>query len=119
ASAGGTSMARRALGRRAVLGARLTLNLVQRQKAELMRRLSRAVNHDALTGVLSRRALGQRFQEALARCRAEGASAAALLLDQDRVKTVNDRYGHAVGDEVLVRVARAGSEPLRSQDPLG
>jgi len=119
ASEGGTSIASLALGLLAVVGAPLTLNLVQRQNAELMQRLSRAVNHDALTGVLSRRALGQRFQEALARCRAEGASAAALVLDLDRFKTVNDRYGHAVGDEVLVRFARAVSEPLRSEDLLG
>src|SRR5690606_39249553 len=113
ASEGGTRLASLALGLLAVVGAPLTLNLAQRQNAELMQRLSRAVNHDALTGVLSRRALGQRFQEALARCRAEGASAAALVLDLDRFKTVNDRYGHAVGDEVLVRFARAVSEPLR------
>jgi len=65
--------------------------------------LARQVNLDALTGVGNRRALA-RFLDDL---RVAADSAIALILvDLDDFKDVNDRYGHAVGDAVLTRVAR-------------
>ncbi len=57
--------------------------------------------HDALTGLLNRRS----FRDAMA-ARAPGPGHCFVLLDIDHFKTINDRLGHAAGDEVLVAVAR-------------
>jgi diguanylate cyclase (GGDEF)-like protein len=57
--------------------------------------------HDALTGLLNRRS----FRDAMA-ARAPGPGRCFVLLDIDHFKTINDRLGHAAGDEVLVEVAR-------------
>jgi diguanylate cyclase (GGDEF)-like protein len=57
--------------------------------------------HDALTGLLNRRS----FRDAMA-ARAPGPARCFVLLDIDHFKTINDRLGHAAGDEVLVEVAR-------------
>ena len=57
--------------------------------------------HDALTGLLNRRS----FRDAMA-ARAPGPGRCFVLLDIDHFKTINDRLGHAAGDDVLVEVAR-------------
>jgi len=62
--------------------------------------------HDDLTGLGNRRYLAQKFEE-LARARAEtGGEIAALHIDLDRFKAINDTMGHAAGDEVLLAIAR-------------
>ena len=58
--------------------------------------------HDDLTGLLNRAGL----QHAVADLSAAGDPAVVLLIDLDRFKDVNDRYGHAAGDALLVAVAR-------------
>ncbi len=60
---------------------------------------------DPLTGILNRRGGGQHLDEVLAQ--GSGTRAAALLLDIDRFKGINDTHGHALRDEVLTEVARA------------
>ncbi|KQT53097.1 diguanylate cyclase [Aureimonas sp. Leaf454] len=65
------------------------------------RELSHLAFHDALTGLGNRRAFGQRLAQAFA----SGASVHLLVLDLDRFKIVNDTYGHAVGDQLLVQAA--------------
>ena len=72
---------------------------VARRQAQVLERLA---EHDPLTGLLNRRAIEPRFAEL---CNA-GFSTFALI-DLDHFKSVNDQYGHAVGDEVLRAVATA------------
>lgn len=74
---------------------------------------------DTLTGLLNRRAILQRIEEEMERHRRTGASLGCILLDVDFFKQVNDRYGHAAGDEVLCRVARHLRQALRPYDALG
>ncbi|GAB4065929.1 GGDEF domain-containing protein [Ancylobacter sonchi] len=75
-------------------------------------RLAQAHKHDAmtdpLTGLLNRRALFD-MVEAMAM----GSEMAVIVFDLDRFKVVNDTYGHAVGDRVLVHFARALRQHLR------
>jgi diguanylate cyclase (GGDEF)-like protein len=71
---------------------------------------------DALTGLLNRRAAEVRLDEELARARRHNEGYALALLDLDNFKAVNDRYGHAVGDEALRAVARRIEAGLREDD---
>jgi diguanylate cyclase (GGDEF)-like protein len=72
-----------------------------RRLRELNEELAFHSTHDALTGLLNRRS----FRDAMA-ARTPGGSHCFVLLDIDHFKAINDRLGHAAGDEVLVEVAR-------------
>ena len=71
---------------------------------------------DPLTGLPNRRAAEERLQKEKARTPRDGRGFALALVDLDHFKTVNDRYGHAVGDEVLKAVARRFEAGLREGD---
>ena len=67
----------------------------------LQHNLESQANRDPLTGLFNRRYLESTTERELARGRREGIPVTLLLLDLDHFKSINDRYGHAVGDEVL------------------
>jgi diguanylate cyclase (GGDEF)-like protein len=71
---------------------------------------------DPLTRLGNRREVDDRWPALLASCRAGGQPLAVAMLDLDRFKQVNDRFGHAIGDEVLVTLARLLRENTRSVD---
>ncbi len=75
--------------------------------------------HDALTGVLSRRAILETLERELSRARRSRTSVAVALCDVDHFKLVNDRYGHQAGDSVLVEIARRMTSALRDSDVVG
>jgi GGDEF domain-containing protein len=56
---------------------------------------------DALTGLPNRASLDERFEEAVARCRDDGASLAVLVVALDGFSKVNELFGHRVGDDLL------------------
>lgn len=74
---------------------------------------------DALTGVLSRRAILESLDEEVERARRHGHSLTCLMLDLDRFKKLNDTHGHQFGDEALHRVAQVVSRLCRTSDHLG
>jgi diguanylate cyclase (GGDEF)-like protein/PAS domain S-box-containing protein len=74
--------------------------------------------HDTLTGLVNRWQFGQQLEQSLAESARSGHGGALLLLDLDDFKAVNDGYGHAAGDQVLVEVARRLKGGLRSGDML-
>ncbi|MEK9776151.1 MAG: EAL domain-containing protein, partial [Quisquiliibacterium sp.] len=83
---------------------------LQRQAAE--RRLLHQSLHDALTDLPNRMYLARQLDQRLAR----DEPAALLYIDLDRYKIINDTLGHAVGDQVLVEVARRMKEMIRPED---
>ena len=78
--------------------------------------LELAAMYDTLTGLSSRHALMEHLHRTLARAEKDGTRVGLLYVDLDRFKAVNDHYGHAAGDAVLVAVARAIQACLRKTD---
>ena len=74
---------------------------------------------DPLTGALNRRSLTDRAQAELGRAHRYGRPSTVLLIDADRFKSINDRFGHAGGDAVLKAFAEAVGACLRPSDLLG
>lgn len=74
--------------------------------------------HDSLTGLGNRTLMLERLEHARARGRRSGKASAVFFLDLDRFKTVNDTYGHHVGDELLIAVADRLTSALRPGDSV-
>jgi len=90
-------------------------------RTDLMEASQRAVHtslHDTLTGLPNRTLLIQRLDHAMLRSRRSRNMLAVLFVDLDRFKTVNDCYGHHVGDELLSAVADRLTNLLRPGDTL-
>ncbi len=104
-----------ALGAIIVFGALLA---VRRQRV-LLRRIERLADVDALTGVLNRRKLLETGQRTINRCLRDGRPCALVMVDIDRFKDINDRHGHAAGDEALRAVSGALRLALRPEDLIG
>ncbi len=73
-------------------------------------------DHDSLTRLLNRRAFVDRLEGEVARAGRYGRSFGLVIADIDRFKRLNDRYGHAPGDEALVVFANVLAEALRKPD---
>jgi diguanylate cyclase (GGDEF)-like protein len=89
------------------------------ENARLHRIVERQALLDSLTGLANRRSIEEALRSELARAARFGTPAALVLADIDDFKRVNDRYGHAVGDEVLREFADALRETLRESDTAG
>jgi len=74
--------------------------------------------HDSLTELLNRRELVTRISGVLGRTPRTGINVGVLFIDLDGLKPVNDTYGHAIGDAVIVNVARRIHDQVRSNDVL-
>lgn len=77
--------------------------------------LHEQVREDPLTGLLNRAALDQAGGELLDRLRCQGGALAAVFVDVDDFKTVNDRFGHARGDELLQQLAQRMRQVLGAE----
>lgn len=89
--------------------------VVMHQQALALRRASMT---DVLTGWLNRRALIDIAAREFARCRRSGRAMYVIVFDIDHFKAVNDRHGHAVGDEALSHVTVLATGVLRGCDAL-
>ena len=88
--------------------------IVLRQSEELALK----ANTDQLTGVVSRRHFTELAAREIHRARRHGIPVGLMLLDVDHFKEINDRHGHAVGDQALVAVAETCRNSLRDIDIL-
>ena len=75
--------------------------------------------HDALTGLPNRALIMDRIEQLLARSRRQGTSGAAMFVDLDEFKNVNDTLGHGMGDRLLVAVSARLQSALRDADTIG
>ncbi|MFM0229854.1 diguanylate cyclase [Paraburkholderia sediminicola] len=87
---------------------------LERERDALLQRLGRLAETDHLTGLLNRRV----FDSDCARALSEDRKIAVLLCDIDFFKQINDRFGHATGDQVLLRMAQRLESGLRASDAL-
>ncbi|WP_229452014.1 putative bifunctional diguanylate cyclase/phosphodiesterase [Massilia niastensis] len=80
--------------------------------------LEHEVNHDALTGLANRNLLWDRLGNALHLAHRHHSMVAAVLVDLDNFKAINDTFGHAAGDVVLKVVARRLQSAVRDSDTV-
>ena len=81
--------------------------------------LERLATTDHLTGMQNRRAYLEASDKELRRSRRTGQPLALLMIDADNFKTINDSYGHPIGDEVLRRIGATCKLALRDEDVCG
>jgi diguanylate cyclase (GGDEF)-like protein/PAS domain S-box-containing protein len=101
----------------ALIGRVLCVQDITAQR-QLEEELRQAALYDPLTHLPNRRLLRDRVEHALVMRARRYTGVAALFVDLDGFKLVNDNFGHAVGDEVLVEVARRLGERVRRCDTL-
>lgn len=92
---------------------------LQTQNADLARQqklLEKLAQHDALTGLLNRRAFEVQADQALMRVQRDGSKLCALMLDLDFFKRVNDKHGHLAGDAVIRFMATVLQDGVRATD---
>lgn len=85
---------------------------------EQQRQLEHLAHFDALTGLPNRVLLADRLQSAMARTQRPNNQLAVAYIDLDGFKSVNDTYGHDVGDDLLVALAERMQGSLRDMDTL-
>lgn len=85
------------------------------QAAELIRYMA---NHDSLTNLPNRNFCNKRLPQAISLAKRQGRIVCLLFIDLDRFKPINDTYGHAVGDKVLLQVAERLKKMLRASDSV-
>jgi len=88
---------------------------VQEQNKELTYLATR----DALTGCLNRRAFTDSFKQLFDASKDDGSELSCIMVDLDHFKAVNDNFGHAVGDEVIIMLAEVLKASTRKEDLVG
>ena len=101
---------------------RRALGKLERSQREIKRQnqeLHVLATRDPLTGVLNRRSFFQGFDSLFVEAHEEGENLGCIMVDIDHFKSVNDRFGHAVGDKVIKLLANVLTEVSRPNDLVG
>jgi len=85
----------------------------------LVEQLQASADMDFLLGILNRRGFERELHRSIAYIRRYRARAALIVLDVDRLKPINDAFGHAAGDQVLKAIASAITGQVRASDVVG
>jgi diguanylate cyclase (GGDEF)-like protein/PAS domain S-box-containing protein len=92
------------------------LDISERYEAEA--KIQYIAHHDYLTGLPNRRLLVERSEQALTLAKRHNRIMAILFIDLNRFKPINDQYGHAVGDEILIIIAKRLLSAIRKSDTV-
>jgi diguanylate cyclase (GGDEF)-like protein len=110
----------------ALLSISLLLGIIHVFSSRLVRKVSEANRKieemaitDALTGIFNRRHIMERFAEEFERARRVKGQLSCIMADIDNFKSINDTYGHLIGDRVLEKISAVMSGSLRTYDILG
>lgn len=103
---------------RAMVQACLQLTQIAFSHHERDRRIHALAFYDEVTGLPNRSLFSVRARQALELAERQAAPLALLMFDLDRFKTINDAFGHAVGDQLLVRIGELLAPRLRTGDTL-
>ena len=103
-------------------GSHATIRSLRSKLTQALRRieeLEAAADTDFLLGIPNRRGLERELQRAIGYIKRYHASGALIVLDVDRLKPINDAFGHAAGDEVLKAIAAMLTRQVRASDVVG
>ncbi len=93
------------------------LDITERKQAH--ERLDFLAHHDVLTGLPNRTLFFDRIQQGMVQMKRDTGQLALLFIDLDKFKPINDQYGHAIGDEVLLEAAQRMKTCVRKSDTVG
>ncbi len=91
----------------------------ERELNHLNEQLEILANFDSLTGIYNRRHFLDQAAHEISRCARESSDLAMIMLDLDHFKSINDNYGHEIGDQVLVGSVQRIKSQLRDYDLFG
>ncbi|MCA1906864.1 MAG: diguanylate cyclase [Magnetospirillum sp.] len=89
------------------------------ESRQLLQRVTELAERDPLTDVYNRRSFSRRMDEEIARHQRTGALLSLAVIDLDHFKRINDTYGHAAGDDVILRLVEHVHRVLRTSDLCG
>ncbi|MDO8595404.1 MAG: diguanylate cyclase, partial [Sulfuricaulis sp.] len=89
-----------------------TINALK-QRDEMLRKMAES---DPLTGLVNRSYFARALEEEIEHVTRDGAESAVYFIDLDKFKQINDTYGHAAGDKLLIRVAELLKSQVREKD---
>jgi diguanylate cyclase (GGDEF)-like protein len=107
---------------RATAAAKTTIRRLRGELARALRKieeLQASADTDFLLGIPNRRGFERELARALAYIKRYRASGALVVLDVDRLKPINDAFGHAAGDQVLKAIVAVLTSQVRSSDIVG
>jgi len=92
---------------------------LENRNKRLQKKLEKLAREDSLTGFLNKKNIQERLEEELSRGRRENRPVSAVLLDIDNFKLINDTHGHSVGDQVILEIAGRLRGSIRRHDHIG
>jgi len=102
--------------------AKATIRQLKRELAQARERIEQlqaTADMDFLLGIFNRRGFERELNRVIAYIQRYRASAALIVLDVDRLKPINDIFGHAAGDQVLKTIAATVARQVRASDAVG
>ncbi len=97
----------------------LVTSALNTERTRAVQRLQQLADHDPLTGVMNRRRFTEELDGWIGYSHRYGGQGAVLVIDVDHFKSINDAFGHAVGDQALERLGALLRERVRGTDVVG